>query len=143
MELLPYPDGLAAAARVDQPGAGAGSRPGDRAGVAPPPAQRVSGAGIAVLPDPLPQPASSRTAVESRVDTALSDTTGLRQMAHLRWQAGVRGAGRRAPQRRGRPLGHAGKISRFRVADVRPARLASQWGRPVSHRRTGIAGPPL
>ena len=115
----------------------------NRARTAPPPAQRISGPGVALLSHPLPQSARPRTAVESRVDAALRDAAGLRQVARLRWQAAVRAARRRAPQRRPRPPRHAGKVPRFRIADVRAPRLASQRRRPVPHLRTGIARPPL
>ena len=144
VELLPHPDGLAAPARVDQRRAGPGSRRRDRARTAPPPAQRLSRLRVALLSHPLPQSARPRTAVESRVDAALRNAAGLRQVARLRRQAAVRS--RSARVLHGDGLGHfatVGKVPRFRAADVRAPRLASQRRRPLPHLRAGLARPPL
>ena len=135
VEHVPHPDGLAASPSVDQRRRDSGSGRRGRAGTAPPAAQRVLRARVDHAPDPVPRPARARVAVEGLVDAVVRDGGGLRQVAHHVRQADLPGARRRAARRWRRRVRHQRDIPRFRAAEVRPARPASQRRRHV--RRPG------
>ena len=130
---LPHCDGLAAAAGMDQRRAGAGPGRGDRAGAAPPAAHGVPGARIALLSDPFPQSARARTAVESGVDAAVRSRAIFRSGTSPTASPTSR---RSAAVLHSDGLGHLATqraVPRFRIADVHPARVASQRRSAVPH----------
>ena len=105
VEHLPHRDGLAAAAGVDQRRADPGPGRRDRAGAAAPAAQRVPGAGIALVSDPLSQSARAANCRRRSTWTPLYEAPeDLREVARLGRQAEVSRRWAGAAQRRSRAI---------------------------------------